>query len=231
NCSAIFASIGGIATIANAAKSGLFFFRVRAVYSNSKLVTMFAGAGWLVVVVARAAVVHLVHTSPVGQTGSCAISGFSSIAAVPLWLNCAYDTCIFVAISVRLTIYSASTPETRTLSAIRGYRLPRTMRHLLQDGMSYYFTTIFFSLLAAIITIPAQVDPIYQAVFTIPATAIETIMACKVFRAMILRSVVVDHHVFPAPADLTCISATSVFELTVLQHQTQTADIERDQVR
>lgn len=92
-------------------------------------------------------------------------------------------------------------------------------------------TTIFFSLLAAIITIPAQVDPIYQAVFTIPATAIETIMACKVFRAMILRSVVVDHHVFPAPADLTCISATSVFELTVLQHQTQTADIERDQVR
>lgn len=34
----------------------------------------------------------------------------------------------------------------------------------------------------------SPVGPIFQAIFTVPATIIETIMTCKMFRAMILRS-------------------------------------------
>ncbi|KZP07485.1 hypothetical protein FIBSPDRAFT_803978 [Athelia psychrophila] len=217
--SSAFLGVGISLTIGNAAKSCLFFMRVRAIYSNSKLVTVIAGVGWLGVVCARATVAFLIHTSPVpGQTGYCAVSGFASITVIALWLNWAYDTCIYVAISVRLTSYTPSSTNSRNLSFLRGDGLPHTMRHLLNDGHVYYFTTIFFTLLAAIITIIPQIGPTFRGSFTIPAFAIETNMTCKVFREMILRSGDVDHNVFLTPVE-THTTVTS-FELTALELQT-----------
>lgn len=49
--------------IGSAAKAYLFLLRVRAVYGNSKLVTLFVGAGWLVVVCTRVTAAYIVHSS------------------------------------------------------------------------------------------------------------------------------------------------------------------------
>ncbi|KZP30922.1 hypothetical protein FIBSPDRAFT_849929 [Athelia psychrophila] len=243
--SSAFLGIGISITIGTAAKSWLFLMRVRAIYSNSKLVTVIAGVGWLGVVGTRATVAFLVHASPVpGHTGFCAISGFALIPVIALWLNWAYDTCIYIAISVKLTSYTTSSTNSRNLSSFRGDGLPHTMRHLLNDGHAYYLyvfaispvsygikrtifsTTIFFILFAAIITVSSQTGPTIRASFSITAFAIETNMTCKIFRAMILRSVDVDHNVFLTPVE-THTTATS-FELTALELQTQTPD-EREQ--
>ncbi|KZP23364.1 hypothetical protein FIBSPDRAFT_952159 [Athelia psychrophila] len=226
--SSAFLGVGISITIGNAAKSCLFFMRVRAIYSNSKLVTVLAGVGWLSVVGTRATVAFLVHTAPVpGQTGYCAISGFGLITVITLWLNWAYDTGIYIAICIKLTSYTTSSASSRNLSSLRGDGLPPIMRQLLNDGHVYYFTTIFFTLLAGIITITPQIGATFRASFTIPAFAMETNMTCKIFRSMILRSVGVDHNVFLTPVE-THTTATS-FELTALEIQTQTPD-EREQV-
>lgn len=141
-----------------------------------------------------------------GQTGHCAVSetGSLPIISLSLWLNFAYDTCIFVAVSVRLTSYT-TTAGPWTIAFARGHGLPRTMRRLLHDGQAYYLyvtppfpaphglrprfrsTNLVATLAAATIAL-APVGPVYQAIFTVPATATEAIMTCSVFRAMVLRA-------------------------------------------
>lgn len=49
--------------LASAAKAYLFLIRVRAIYGNSKLVTLLVGMGWLAVVSARMTVPSMVHTA------------------------------------------------------------------------------------------------------------------------------------------------------------------------
>lgn len=48
--------------------------------------------------------------------------------------------------------------------------------------------TIGMTLFAALMTIAPGVQPIYRAYFTEPALALESSMACRVFRAIILGS-------------------------------------------
>ncbi|KZP10698.1 hypothetical protein FIBSPDRAFT_201077 [Athelia psychrophila] len=62
------------------------------------------------------------------------------------------------------------------------------MRHLIQDGQLYYFTVLAFILFAAICMSSPKVNPIYQLVVSVPATVMESNMACNIFRGMILRS-------------------------------------------
>lgn len=220
SCLTVFAAIGAMLAVGSAAKSCLFLLRVRAVYRNSKLVTVLAGIGWLAVVCTWPMVAHLVHTYYVGPIEYCTVSGFASITVLSLWLNLAYDTCIYVAISTRLIRDTKPAIKSRISVLIRGSGLPRTMRYLLRDGHIYYFTTIFFTLLACIISVMPQFGPIFRTSFTVPAFVIETIMACKVFRAVILRS---DHTVAVAPTE------TSTLELTILERQTHPVDTVRDQ--
>lgn len=154
----------------------------------------------------------------------------------------AFDTCIFVAIFVRLTSHTLSTNNSGFISFIRGDGLPRTMRHLLQDGLLYYLyvpilvsvlhnlnesiisTVLAFMLLAAIIAVDPQVSPILQAAFTIPTFVMENNMACNMFRAMIVRSLDVDQDASLPPAESRTRNTTD-FEL-----DTRTMAIEPEQI-
>ncbi|KZP28544.1 hypothetical protein FIBSPDRAFT_1039645 [Athelia psychrophila] len=178
--------LGALVMMGNAAKSYLFLLRVRAVYGNSKLATACVVAGVSVLVGMRIVGTFLVHTShPLGSAGPCDVTGVGPLSAISAWFNVGYDTCIFIAISARLTSHTTSTTNT-LVSFIRGHGLPRTMRHLLQDGQLYYFTTLIFMLFSAISNTSPKINPIFQVVATIPAAVMESNMACAVFRAMIL---------------------------------------------
>lgn len=63
-----------------------------------------------------------------------------------LWLNLAYDTGVFVAISVRLSSYRLLPSHASFLSAFRGDGLPLAMRYFLQDGQLYYLFASFLVL-------------------------------------------------------------------------------------
>ncbi|KZP10708.1 hypothetical protein FIBSPDRAFT_962904 [Athelia psychrophila] len=205
SCAGIFQGVAIMTTVASAAKSYLFLLRVRAVYGNSKLVTLIATAGWLVVVCSRATISYLVQTAPwtVEQTDYCMFVGYASITVVSVWLNLGYDTCIFIAISVRLRSYMTSKTKLGFLAVVRGYGLPRTMRQLLHDGQLYYCTTVIVTLFAAIVAVSPPHSPLSPTAFTIPAIAVETNMACKVFRAMILRTVDIEQNESTAEAECT----------------------------
>ncbi|KZP10696.1 hypothetical protein FIBSPDRAFT_201061 [Athelia psychrophila] len=192
SCFGIFHGTSIMTVLGNASKAYLFILRVRAVYGNSKLVVLCVGVGACVLVGTRVAGMFLVHVSPLGHTGFCQVSAIGSLSAIALWFNWVYDTCVFAAISVRLTSYTRSTTTVGTLSIIRGYGLPRTMRHVLQDGQLYYVTVMAFMLLAAIVAVLPHASPIYQAAFMIPPFAMESNMVCKMFRAMIIRSLEFD---------------------------------------
>lgn len=60
-----------------------------------------------------------------------------------LWLNLAYDTCVFVAISVRLSSYQPLSSRASFLSCFRGDGLPLAMRYFLRDGQLYYLFASF----------------------------------------------------------------------------------------
>ncbi|KZP12863.1 hypothetical protein FIBSPDRAFT_1049789 [Athelia psychrophila] len=229
-CSGLFNWIGVMTVAGMAAKAYLFLLRVRAVYDNSKLVTLVSGVGWLVMVFARMKFAFVINTSLLNQIGHCAVNDLGSLPTF-LWLNVAYDTCIFVSISVRLASHTKFTGTPWILSCIRGYGLPPTMRHLLQDGQKYYGITTLFTLLAAVLAV-SPVNPVYQTMFPAPAFAVETVMACQVFRAMILRSLRpvqnVDSSVASAEAHTT---GMSIFELdTSLELRIRTTNTEHEQV-
>lgn len=52
-----------------------------------------------------------------------------------------------------------------------------------------FSSTFSFMLAASIIIVSSRVNPSIQTAFAIATLVLETIMACKVFRAMILRSI------------------------------------------
>lgn len=112
------------------------------------------------------------------------------------------------------------------------------MRHLLQDEQLYYMcvlilililgslnetivsTVLAFMLLAAIIAVEPTVGSIFQSAFTIPTIAMESNMACKMFRDMVTRSLDIDRN---RSLGLTeaCANAMSSFELATLQLDTR----------
>ncbi|KZP10690.1 hypothetical protein FIBSPDRAFT_962886 [Athelia psychrophila] len=219
SCVGVFLATGAMAVIGTGSKAYLLLLRVRAVYRNSKLVTFWVGAGLLVLVGTRLASMFLVHISPLGHTGYCAVTHVGSLGVMSLWMNWAYDTCIFVAISVRLNSHATSTINSGIVSLVRGYGLPRTMRLFLQDGHVYYLyvavlvsvlgylderiisTVISFMLFSAIMAVSPHVSPVYQSAFTVPTTVIETNMVCKMFRSMIMHSL--DPNGSLAPAEMS----------------------------
>ncbi|KZP07931.1 hypothetical protein FIBSPDRAFT_992785 [Athelia psychrophila] len=229
SCAALFSGIGFMTMTGAAAKAYLFLLRVRAVYDNSTLVKSISGVAFLAVVCARITIAYMVRSSPQEQTGRCAVTDVGPLPKFSLWLTVAYDTCIFLSISVRLTSHAKSITTPWIPSFVRGHGLPHTMRHVLQDGQIYYCITIFFSLLAAVLAV-APVGPIYQAAFTLPGFVMEVTMACRVFHAMILRSLdraqTVDVNLPTAQAGART-TAMSLFELdTVLEHRIRTMNID-----
>jgi len=194
SCSATFFIVTVMSFLGTIVKGYLFLIRVRAVYSNSTTMTICVGCCWLAAVGTRLAVSIMVQGAPIGQTGYCSISGTrwsTSFPVVGLWSNLVYDTFVFVVIYIRLTMYSEQTSQSLLSPIIFGssrhHQLPSFTRHLLQDGQVYYFTTVGLGLLAGIMAL-LPVSPVLKSAFCPPALAIETVMTCKVFRSMILRS-------------------------------------------
>lgn len=78
-------------------------------------------------------------------------------------------------------------------------------------------TVLAFMLLAAVMAVSTHVSPVYQAAFAIPTIAIESNMACTIFRDMVMRSPDVDQN-GSLPLTEACTTAVSGFELdTVLE--------------
>ncbi|KZP30986.1 hypothetical protein FIBSPDRAFT_883688 [Athelia psychrophila] len=102
NCArlSLFRSI--ITVLATSFSSFLFFARVRAVYENSRSVTVFFGSFWLAIVGTGLVFLSAAQTSNIAGTKRCAIISAKPWAMSILWVKATFDTAVLVAFTLRL---------------------------------------------------------------------------------------------------------------------------------
>jgi hypothetical protein len=147
HCNAVLISIGCFFVLGMPSTSALFFFRIRAVYRQNKIITGFFG-------LLLFALFGLSFLGPftgkgkhIGTTQRCINTKAEPFGSVPILLNSIMDTLIFIVISFRIVSYSlvGDTFSARMRSFLRGDGLPNLSRSILQGGQLYYlFVTCFF---------------------------------------------------------------------------------------
>ncbi|KJA19460.1 hypothetical protein HYPSUDRAFT_44208 [Hypholoma sublateritium FD-334 SS-4] len=177
--------------IAVSSTSLLFFWRVRAVYQDNRIVCGFFFLTWLAVSCAC-----LLHTQvnvftldvkKIEQAGRCfTIRNSSAYVTVSRLVSMTNDLLIFCAITYRLTIMAEvadPTPQKRAMVAVFGRHLPAFSRTLLQDGQAYFLplVPIYTFAIVCSASYPSKISR-YSIVIALPSTAFSNLMACKIYR-------------------------------------------------
>jgi hypothetical protein len=139
----------------------LFFYRVRAVYGNSRIATAFFGFLWVSMLglsvlvplsldggVSHSSLINLDQIAyrwlyvnqHMGPTRRCIVTKTRSYTSVPIVLNAVNDTLVFLAISFRIVSYTivGESWGARARSFWSADGLPKLSRGLLQSGQLYY---------------------------------------------------------------------------------------------
>ncbi|KIM88405.1 hypothetical protein PILCRDRAFT_255956 [Piloderma croceum F 1598] len=188
NCNALKYVEGVFAEIAIPSTSLLFFFRVRAIYNNSRVVTAVFGFIWIALAGLSILVMLGITKDRIPYTRLCTAGLAHPTTAIPIILSAANDTLIFFAISYRMLSLSmvGGTWSARAKSFFTGKGLHQLSRSVLQSGQAYYFVTIGVAIastaLMASPSIPGTMKPILGSTYFAVASA----MACRVYRAILL---------------------------------------------
>lgn len=162
-CQALLYSLGVFFIISLPSTSLLFFLRLRAVFSESKVVVYLFGVLWLAVLaVSPLYMVNLqgckspplrikpiqmqkclsviMLTAEIPFTRRCNITFAEEYSVTPLILASLHDTFIFFAISFRLVVTSVEAVSFRTglQTFFQGRGLHNVSKSLLQSGQIYY---------------------------------------------------------------------------------------------
>jgi hypothetical protein len=188
NCQTWIYAIGGCFIVATPSTSALFFFRVKAVYNNDKIITAFFGVLLFMMFAASLLIPFSPTVTHVGPTQRCMVIG-EKYAVIPAVMNFTLDTLVFCAISLRIVSRSIGDNSFRAIlsSFFRGDGLFSLPRSLLQGGQLHYFSTFGLNIVVIVLYI-APVSPAY-VMFSIPNIALESSMACRVFRGIRLGTI------------------------------------------
>ncbi|KZP12853.1 hypothetical protein FIBSPDRAFT_1049781 [Athelia psychrophila] len=187
-CQVLWRILSAMSTIGGAATSFLFFLRVRAVYEKSIPVKVAFGIFWLALPVVCSLWNNSTQASHMGSA-QCTLSGVGPFPSICLSMKAAYDTSVFVAITWRIVTYTAAdrVPISQPWRLIRGVGMPQIYRDLLRGGQQFYFFTIGVTLMgASAVFLP--VDSHDRSWLPLLGKPIEAIMACRVFRTLVLSS-------------------------------------------
>jgi hypothetical protein len=123
--------------------AALFFLRVRAVYYNSKIITIFFGVLWLSLFGLCFLLPLNASAGQIGTTQMCIITRITPYVSIPILMHAAFDTLVFFAISFRIMSFSivGDTFSARMMS-FRGDGLSSLPRSLLFGGQAYYVFVI-----------------------------------------------------------------------------------------
>jgi len=147
HCNALIYISASFYIIAMPSTSALFFFRVRAVYSNNKIITAVFGFLLLVLFGSSLLTPTFIRGAHIGTTQRCMDISVKEYTPVPFILNAVYDTLVFIAISLRIVSHSLAgdTFGAYMRSFLRGDGLPVLSKSVMQGGQLYYsFVTVFF---------------------------------------------------------------------------------------
>ena len=130
--------IGWCAAFAVPLNSLLFFFRIRAVFSQNNAVLTFFGFLWLSTFAAITAPfgVDGIH---IGTTKFCINSDVKSFSSAGIVVGAVHDTLVFLAIATRLVMFSlADTWTSRFKAFLNGNGMGNVSKALLHTGQLYY---------------------------------------------------------------------------------------------
>ncbi|KZP32817.1 hypothetical protein FIBSPDRAFT_848093 [Athelia psychrophila] len=187
NCTAFAAGLTISSSVAIASTSFLFFLRVRAVYLQSRTITILFGALWVVTTSVGTIFVALeVHDAGrVPHTAYC-IDTTVAKNSIPVAMSFMHDTMVFLAISYRLAAnaVTAGGCRSRVLPIVTGKGLFSLSKSLMKGGQLYYLATtvLFFANLT--ITTSPSIHHSYD--LTGLYLGFTNMMACLVFRSVAL---------------------------------------------
>ncbi|KJA19461.1 hypothetical protein HYPSUDRAFT_44210 [Hypholoma sublateritium FD-334 SS-4] len=177
--------------VAISTTSLLFFWRVRAVYKDNRIVCGFFFLAWLAV--ACASVLHtqfsvfVLDLEQIQQAGRCFTTGsYSTFIIASTLVPMVNDLLIFCAITYRLMAMAEvdnPTPKKRLMVALFGKYLPAFSRTLLQDGQAYFLTLVpIYTFSMVCYALYPHTISRYTVVVAFPAIAFANLMACKIYR-------------------------------------------------
>ena len=202
HCHAFTLALGSLIILVFPSTCALFFLRVRAVYCNGKLITIFFGVLWLVFFALCLLIPQSISAVHIGMTQTCIVTKISPYVSAPIIMHVAFDTLVFFSISFRVISFSivGDTFSARMMSFFRGDGLSSLPRSLLFGGQVYYvlvirsspctFTNIFacspaISLdVVLVVMVLAPISRVYPVIFVTPHLALDSAMACRVFRGL-----------------------------------------------
>ncbi|KAF9242895.1 hypothetical protein BU15DRAFT_28397, partial [Melanogaster broomeanus] len=170
--------------IASAASSYLFLKRVHAVFLEDRIVCHFFTfiwfAGFGTSFLSLISPLHDYHE--IADTKHCIGSGVAHYVSAAFIVSGLFDALVFLAVTYKILVsYRASTP--RTWRAFwYGEALPRLSRAILQGGQQYYMITAGVNVTRAVVTLLPSASPVLQKAFSTPAVALNSVMACRVYR-------------------------------------------------
>ncbi|KZP11882.1 hypothetical protein FIBSPDRAFT_1050419 [Athelia psychrophila] len=190
NCTALFACLIISSSVAITSTSFLFFLRVRAVYLQSRTITILFGALWAVTasvgICFGALTVHGAERIP--HTAHCT-NTIGKYNFIPVTMTFVHDTMVFLAISYRLAAGAVTAADwrSRVLSIVTGKGLFSLSRSLMKGGQLYYLaTTVLFFVNLATMTSPSlQYNWLHYNRIGL-CLGFSNMMACLVFRGVAL---------------------------------------------
>ncbi|KAJ7465953.1 hypothetical protein FB451DRAFT_1369758 [Mycena latifolia] len=161
----------------------LFFFRVRAIYGRTRLVTTIFGLLWLGVLGTAMTIPFGGDALPIGPTKYCLISKLAPYVGACAIMVTVHDTAVFLAISYRLVTntYAVHTHTELLRALFSGAYLPSFSKSLFVDGQVYYMISVISNIVVTIM-VYANVSPLYRGFLAIPNLTLTSAMACRVYR-------------------------------------------------
>ncbi|KAJ7301697.1 hypothetical protein DFH08DRAFT_723986, partial [Mycena albidolilacea] len=189
-CNTAFIVFNSFYPIAVSSAAFLFFFRVRAIYNNSPVVTTIFGVLWLAVLATSITVPVSGRGTSVGDPPQCltlarhGAHGGSSGITITI-----HDTIVFFAISYRLVENFAHAQQTRGAQLkelFSGASLPAFSKSLFTDGQMYYMVTVVSNIVTTVLVYAPTSSSLYHGLLVIPNVTLTSMMACRVYRNTML---------------------------------------------
>ncbi|TCD63187.1 hypothetical protein EIP91_005854 [Steccherinum ochraceum] len=182
---------GWAAGLSTPLTSLLFLIRIRAVFYRNPFIVAFFGVFWLAILGTSLIVPFSpgLKVVPIGDSGYCVNDRLSTLAILGVILAGAFDTLVFLAITVSLLRSHAFNggPRAWMKMFFTGQGMGSLTRVMLQSGQTYYLATVGFTVtIIALISSP-HVSYIYSDSL-VPVTAfVSNTMAARVYRKLKLE--------------------------------------------
>ncbi|KAJ7459577.1 hypothetical protein B0H11DRAFT_2059063 [Mycena galericulata] len=170
--------------IAVPSTSLLFFFRVRAIYANSRPITIAFAFLWIAEVAACITIPFGTGGINIGPTRYCTIAELAPYTSSASITPTVFDTAVFVAISYRFVsnTHVNYTFREKCRAFISGAYLPSFSKALFVDGQKYYMITVISNIALSVMIYAPGVSPGLRSILALPNVMLTSIMACRVYR-------------------------------------------------